>query len=288
MIGWRYVLPVAVALVYVPTLADMAPIWWNDTYSGQGLFVPLFAALMLWTTRSELRATAGPVQRGGVVVVAGAVALLLAGRVTGSLVLQGLSLSVAAAGLVATGWGGRCLKQAAFPIAYLVFMIPPPHAALAAVTTTLQLFAANFAATSLQLIDVPVYRSGVMIELPGARLEVAEICNGLRFLFALVVMTAAFAYITQRGAVRQAVLIVTAVPVAIAANATRVAVLALGTYYVGPSVLEGTVHHLIGKAVWALTLISLIAVGFVLSRFGGSRNRPAKPLEVPSERRQPA
>ena len=50
-------------------------------------------------------------------------------------------------------------------------------------------------------------------------LEVAEVCNGLRFMSALVVLTLAFAYVTQRTIVRRAVLTVMAVPVAIVANA---------------------------------------------------------------------
>jgi hypothetical protein len=42
-------------------------------------------------------------------------------------------------------------------------------------------------------------------------------------------------------------------------------------YYVGPEAASGTIHHMIGKSVWALTLIPLIVLGLVLARGGAPR-----------------
>src|SRR5207244_3654782 len=83
----------------------------------------------------------------------------------------------------------------------------------------------------LGLLEVPVYQSGVTIELPSMTLKVAEACNGLRFLMALLVLTAAFAQITQRTVVDRAALVVAAVPIAIVANAMRVAAIVVGVQY---------------------------------------------------------
>src|SRR5438132_741375 len=77
----------------------------------------------------------------------------------------------------------------------------------AAVTLKVQLFAAAFAVGMLRLLDLPVYQRGVVIELPAMTLQVAEACNGLRFLMALLVLTAAFAQVTQRSVPRKIALV---------------------------------------------------------------------------------
>ncbi len=97
-------------------------------------------------------------------------------------------------------------------------------------------------------------------------LKVAEACNGLRFLMALLVLTAAFAQITQRTVGRKTALIAAAIPVAILANAMRVAAIVVGVHYLGPEAASGTIHNWIGKGVWGLTLVPLVGLGFLLAR----------------------
>jgi exosortase len=97
-------------------------------------------------------------------------------------------------------------------------------------------------------------------------LQVAEACNGLRFLMALLVLTAAFAQITQRTVADKAALVVAAIPIAIVANAMRVAAIVVGVQYVGPEAASGTIHNWIGKGMWGLTLVPLIGLGFLLAR----------------------
>jgi exosortase/archaeosortase family protein len=87
---------------------------------------------------------------------------------------------------------------------------------------------------------------------------------------ALLVLTMAFAYVTQRRPHRMVVLVVAAIPIAILANAVRVAVIAVAVQYVGPHAASGAFHHAIGKGVWALTLVSLAAIGFWLRGRGRS------------------
>lgn len=272
----RVIVVLGVLGLYAPALTELSRVWWTNDYATQGLFAPLFGALLLWLDRGRLRATFDGRGSGlGIPVAALGLGLLALGRSVDSLAVQAGSFVVTVAGVTLWGCGTRCLRAAAVPVGFLLFMVPPPQAAIGAVTLQLQLFAAGFAVTVLRLFDVPVYQSGVMIELPTMRLEVAEICNGLRFLLALLVLTAAFAQVTQRTRLRKVALVASAVPIAILANAVRVAVIALGVHYVGPEAASGLIHHMIGKAVWALTLVPLAAVGFLLARHGRTNASPS-------------
>jgi exosortase len=164
-------------------------------------------------------------------------------------------------------FGAACLRAAAFPVGFLVMMAPLPRPAVEAVTVQLQSFAAGFAAMSMRAIGIPVFHTGVTIELPTMTLQVAEVCNGLRFLLALLVLTAVFAQTTLATWRRKVALVAAAVPIAIVANALRVAAIGVGVHYIGPEAASGTIHNWIGKGVWAVTLLPLVALGLAFARF---------------------
>jgi exosortase len=255
----------AVAVLYVPLGCWMVSEWHTHPYAGHGMFVPAIAAVILWGDRARLRAAVGPESPAGLVLLGAALAILALGHATGSLLLGGLSVPIAVAGLVVWVAGPRALRVAAFPVAFLALMSPLPRPLVAAVTLDLQLFAAGFAARALDLLGIPAYLDGELLQLPAITLRIAEACNGLRFLTAILVLTIAFAHITQRSLGRKLLLVAAAVLSAIVANAVRVTAIALATEYWGPEAASGWIHHGIGKGVWALTLLPLLALGWWLA-----------------------
>jgi exosortase len=192
--------------------------------------------------------------------------VLVLGRWGESLLVQGVSLVITVAGLILWGFGVRCLREAAFPVAFLLLMAPLPRAMVDTLTLDLQLFAAGFAGAALEQLGVPFYLNDTTIALSTITLNVAEVCNGLRFLLALLTITIAFAQLTQRSLARKVLLVASAVPIAILANAVRVATIAAGVYYIGPQVASGLIHHLIAKGVWGLTAVPLVTLALVLRR----------------------
>jgi len=109
-----------------------------------------------------------------------------------------------------------------------------------------------------------------LVQLPGITLAVATVCNGLRFLSALVMLTIAFALLTQRSLSRKLILVTSAIPIAILANAVRVATIALAVYYIGPGAAKGFIHDSTAKGVWAMTLVPLVILALILRRGAGS------------------
>jgi exosortase len=268
----RLAVIVGVAALLAPSLWHLADVGRTNEYAGHAMFVPLFAALIAWSDRDRLRALArsrGPV--AGAVVLALGVAAALAGRASDNDVLQALGVTAAVAGVVLWLFGTACLRAAAFPVAFLVMLAPLPRPVVAAVTDQLQHFAAGFAAGALRVAGIPVFHVGDHLELATMSLQVAEVCNGLRFLMAIIVLTAAFAAIMMPSWQRGVVLVSSAAPIAIIANAVRVAAIAIGVHYFGPDAASGTIHNWIGKGVWAVTLVPLVVLGVALARGGRSR-----------------
>lgn len=274
----------AAALACGPALWRLADAGRTNEYAGHAMFVPLFCALAAWADRDRLRAAAGPGHPAGLLLLAAGGGLLAAGYGWPSQVVQGFAMATIAGGAVLWLFGWACLRAAAFPVVFLAMMAPLPRPIVAGVTRELQMFAAGFAAGVLRLVGVPVYHNGVDIELVTMKLEVAEVCNGLRFLLAILVLTAAFAQVLLPTWRRKVTLVVAAIPIAILANAVRVAVIALGVHYVGPDAASGTIHNWIGKGVWALTLLPLAGLTLALARLRLPGRTSADVTAVPASK----
>jgi len=163
------------APLYAPVARDLAHAWWTHSYAGHGPMVPAFSAFLLWSDRTRIRAAVAPGHAIGLAVILLALGLLFAGRSMESLLLQGVSLVMCLAGVVLWILRPRTLHAAAFPVAFLLLMLPLPSPVVDAVTGDLQLFAARIAGEAFDLFDVPFFLDGVLIQLPGITLAVATV-----------------------------------------------------------------------------------------------------------------
>jgi exosortase len=257
---------VALALVYAPVLRDLLHVWLTDTYAAHGLLVAPFSAWVVISDRERLRGLVKRPRPSGWIALLLGLGILLAGWSVGSCFLEAISAPVLVSGWVLATLGPDHLRTLAFPVGFLLFLAPLPHAAVDVVSLHLQRFAAWFGAQAATLLGVPVYQEGVVIHMASGLLRVAEVCNGLRFMTALVVLTVALAHTVQLRPARQVVLVASAVPLAVLANAIRVATIVVGAHYFGPRAASGLIHHLIGKAVWILTLLPLGLLAWGLRR----------------------
>ena len=271
----KLVIVAIIAVACAPALWSLADTGRANEYAGHAMFVPLFCLVAVWADRKRLRAAAGPGHPAGILPLGVGVILLATGYLRESQVVQGLALATIAGGAVLWLFGVACLRAATFPVVFLAMMAPLPRPVVAAVTQKLQLFAAEFAGSALRLIGIPVFQSGFQIELATMKLQVAEVCNGLRFLLAILVLTAAFGHVLLPSWQRKTILVVSAGVIAIVANAFRVAVIGVGVHYIGPDAASGTIHNWIGKGVWAVTLIPLALLTIGLARFHRPPRQPA-------------
>ncbi len=268
------------AVACAPALWSLADAGRANEYAGHAMFVPLFCLVAVWADRERLRAAAGRGHPAGIVPLGIGAIVLGTGYAWESQVLQGFALATIAAGAVLWLFGAACLRAAAFPVVFLAMMAPLPRPVVAIVTQKLQIFAAEFAAGALRLIGIPVYQSGFQLELATIKLQVAEVCNGLRFLLAILVLTAAFGHVLLPSWQRKVILVVSAGVIAIVANALRVAVIGIAVHYIGPAAASGALHNWIGKGVWAVTLVPLALLTIGLARFHRPRRHSGEDLAV--------
>jgi exosortase len=249
-------------------IVNLVTDWSNDPDAAHGFIIPLVSGYLLWTRREQLFRLQPRTQLWGLVVMCLGLVQLFVGHVGAELFFMRTSMLVVLTGIVWFLLGTAMLRATAFPIAFLLFMIPLPAIILNLLAFPLQLMAAKWATFALQLLDLPVYREGNMIFLPRLSLEIVEACSGLRSLMALVALAVIWAYLSQPSIVKRLVLVLSAVPIALVANAFRIWTTGLLAHWVGPQAADGFYHAFAGWLVFVVAWMLLSLEGVILSRLG--------------------
>lgn len=263
------ILGAAVFYLYYPVLADLVIQWKGDENYSHGFLIPVVSAYLIWQRRESLRhcqARGSP--WGYLVLLAGLMLLIISQAGTFGYPAR-LSLLVVFTGLILFLAGPKVLRAVAFPLAYLLFMVPLPAPALNQIAFPLQLQAARLATATLDVLNVPVLREGNIIDLPSMRLEVAEACSGIRSLISLLALAVIYAYFAHRKWGARVALALSAIPIALVANAARVALTGVLVETVDPRVALGFYHTFSGVVIFGLAFGLLALESLVLFRLSG-------------------
>jgi exosortase len=165
-----------------------------------------------------------------------------------------LTLLPVLAGAVVLAGGWQALSWLWPAIAFLVFMFPLPDILERELLTPLQRFATVASTFCLQLIGLPAYREGNSIHLGTMPLSVADECSGLRMLTIFLALSVAVTMVANRPIWERIVVVVSAVPIALAVNVARITITAI-LYQVADAELAHKVFH--DLAGWVMMPMAL-------------------------------
>jgi exosortase C (VPDSG-CTERM-specific) len=271
------------------TLLFIQPLFRLMLYAAQSdlhshiLLVPWIAAYLLYLERGQLSSTfrtwlAGTVTLGAI----GMAAWVLSIEWRGSLsITDGLALmALAFVSFVAAGGflflGSKWMAAAAFPVAFLIFMIPLPDAAVDWLERASMVASAEAAALYFNLAGTALVRHGTVFELPGIVLHVAQECSGIRSSWVLFISSLLASYLFLKTQGRRAFLVASVIPLGILRNGFRILVIGLLCVHVGPEMVDSPIHHRGGPLFFALSLIPLFLLLWWLRRQEQRLNRPAE------------
>jgi exosortase len=290
---WRaFAIVLAILFTYAAVLVKLSRDWWVDENYSHGLLIPFIIGYILWLQRDKFATEpARPSVLLGGLAVAFSLFALWTGVAGAELYTQRMSLVLLIAGTVVYFGGLGFLKLILVPLGLLILAIPIPAIIFNKIAFPLQLFASRCAVWSMSVIGIPVLRQGNVIELKPLnsfdtkKLEVVEACSGIRSLMTLMTLAVVFAYFTHPrsddsngprgrfgflrsyGFWRSTILILSAVPIAILTNASRVSGTGILSHYYGTGVADGFFHTFSGWAIYIVAFLLLFAVGWVLDRF---------------------
>jgi exosortase len=250
----------ALVWLYAPILLHLVGQWMRDPNYSHGFFVPAFSLYLLWQGRDRLRSLPLQPSWSGLMILGLALLVLMAGVLGAELFLSRSSLLIALAGLTVLMFGWNHLRAVIFPLAFLLFMIPIPTIVFNQITFPLQLLASKVAAVTLPVLGVPVLREGNIIQLPAMALEVAEACSGIRSLMSLATLAVIYGYLLERRALIRVLLVLAAIPIAVAANSLRIVGTGLLVQYWDPTKAEGFFHAFSGWLIFVVSLLLLFLI----------------------------
>ena len=225
--------------------------------------IPVISLFILILRRKRIFAEPSWEWRVGFALLVLGVALLLsANRITGLNQNDYLSLVMSGAVLWIIGgfvlvYGSKALKEAMFPLLFLVFAIPVPKFILDPFTELLQIVSANTAYFLFKLTGVPLHREGFVFALPGITIEVAEQCSGIRSSIALIITSVFAGYLFLSRGWSRVILALSFFPITVLKNAMRIVTLSLLASYVDTRFITGSWLHSSGG-------IPFFAVGLAL------------------------
>ena len=258
---------------YWPTLGEMERVWSRDPRYSHGYLVPAFAIYLLWLRRHQ-RPNCVAWNGMGLLFIAAAAALRLLGAHYYITWIDAFSLlpSLAALCLLMGGWASLCWAWPA--IAFLIFMIPLPYHAEVILGSPLQRLATQSSTYTLQLCGLPAFSSGNTIAIGDYTIGIVDACNGLGASYTVLACAFGAVAIFKRPALDKIILIISAIPVALLANTTRITLTGLFHELVGSAAAESYSHDLAGWLTLPLSLAVLYMESRLVSRLFIEPNDP--------------
>jgi exosortase len=257
----------AFCAVYAGVFASLVSDWLVDDNYSHGFLVLPAAIYLTWTRREKLKQLPLRPSWAGLGIVGAGLGILLIGTAGIEFFVTRVSMVVVLGGAVVWLFGWGHLRALAFPIAFLLLMIPLPALVFNQIAFPLQLLASQLGVGVLRVADVPVLREGNLIVLASTTLEVAEACSGIRSLVSLLTLALLYGVWTDQRAGVRLILALSAIPVAVVANSARVAGTGLAAHYVSAEVATGPLHEFFGWFVFLFSLALVVSIERVLRIF---------------------
>jgi exosortase len=243
-------------LLYWPTLRWLVNAWISNDYYSHGFLVPLVSAFFIWTKRAYLKNRESSVI--GIFILIFGILLYLVSFIWQIRFIGGLSLLTVITGLVFFVYGVRTARQLAFPLVFLLFMIPLPF--VQNIAYTLQEISVVSSSWLLETMRLPITSSGPEIYLKSTTFTIGLPCSGINTLVALLALSAVYAYMLTGGFIRRTSLFIISFPIAILANILRITSIIIVAYYASVDTAVGWYHDISSPLFFAIAFLILVLI----------------------------
>ena len=163
-------------------------------------------------------------------------------------------------------FGRAWMRAAAFPLVYLIFMVPMPVAMSDALEMASKSAATEVANLLLHISGTPFLRTGAIFQLPNITIEVAQECSGIRSSWVLFMTSILAANLFLKTSWRRFVLVAFVIPLGILRNGFRILVIGLLCVNIGPQMIHSLIHRRGGPLFFVLSLIPFLLLLWWLRR----------------------
>jgi len=280
----------------VPITGAAWHMWTGFSDFTHGMLVAPISLGLVYLKRRELARLPVAGSAWGLASLAVGLAFYLVGFLADVQYIGFFSVNFVVAGLILWFLGKEWMRAVAFPWLFLVFMWPMPFLD-DIIAFPLRLIMSQSSHVVLSLLGIANSRVGTAVVSAadpahglreGARfaVDVADPCSGMHSLFALLMLSALYAYFSLERTWQKWVLFLMAIPLAILGNMVRIILLTFGTLLWGSAFAIGSLdqptffHMAAGYFVFAVAIGGMIGIGWLLNRLPGWL-RPSSASAVP-------
>jgi len=265
---WFILLMVVAIPIFWLGMKSLGAAWITPEYS-HGPLIPLIS---LYLFLRELR-QAPPVDPNarvnrtpGIIVIVLGLILGIFGNLVKIPDIVTYALIIWTGGVVLTGFGWDRGKRHQLPVLHLIFMLPLPQFIYWKLTIVLQLISSELGVWFIQLADIPVFLEGNVIDLGVYKLQVAEACSGLRYLFPILSFSYLFAILYRGPFWHKVVMFLAAAPLTVFMNSFRIGMIGVLVNSYGIGQAEGFLHFFEGWVIFGACIALLFLMAVLLQR----------------------
>ncbi|BDT56887.1 exosortase A [Massilia varians] len=244
-------------LLFYGTAASMVGIWNSSETFTHGYVILPVSLWLIWRQRAWFASIPARPWWPGLVLMAGAGAAWLAGRLGDVGVVMQYAFVAMMPLAALTLLGPRLAAKFTFPLLFLLFAVPFGEVFVGPLIQ----HTADFTVWAVQATGIPVLRNGTRFELPTGSWSVVEACSGIRYLISSITLGCLYAYLTYRSNLRRAVFIGMAILVPIVANWLRAYGIVMIGHTSGMELATGVDHLVYGWLFFGIIMFLMFWVG---------------------------
>jgi exosortase len=248
-------------ILYAPTFLWLWDRWTMSVWqNGHGILVTVVVLYLVWGELQKLKSLPLSSNPWGFAVLIPALLIHMLDTGIHSQLLSGIALFLSLPGFALLFLGTERTKAILFPLSTLFLTLPIPLVFTESMHLVLRHIATKSVAWLLNLMGVPVFSTGTLLEVEGGSLMVADACSGFATLYAamtIAILTAYFCNSTRR----RILLLLIAAPLAIGVNIVRVLLLTLMVNWFGLDVLATSAHEISGLMTFVIALPIIFYLG---------------------------
>lgn len=262
-------------------LVSLGDAWSTPEYS-HGPLIPIVSAyLFLRDMRSIPSASVETRNRWlGVWVITFAMLLAMIGNLSRIPDIVTYALIIWIWGMILVSFGAHRGKHLWPGVLHLVFMLPLPNIIYWKLSIFLQGVSSEIGVSVIRLLDIPVFLDGNIIDLGIYKLQVAEACSGLRYLFPIMSFSYIFSLLYQGPKWHKAILLLSAAPITVLMNSFRIGVIGVLVDRYGIEQAEGFLHAFEGWVIFGACVGILFIMSIGLQKISRDKRSISEALDL--------
>jgi len=265
---------------FMDTFVDMEYRWRTQEEYGYGYIIPFISMFLIWQRKNSLMDSEFKSTYWAIPFLFISGLLYFAGAVSTTNTLSQYAFVLTILGLAFGLLGWNKFRIVAMPLALMFLMVPLPPFIYNNLSGQLQLISSDLGVAVIRLFGISVFLEGNVIDLGTFKLQVAEACSGLRYLFPLISLSFVAAYLYNVEIWKKVLVFLSSIPITVMMNSFRIGVIGVLVEYYGIEQAEGFLHDFEGWIIFMACMGILFIEMAILAKIGKNKRKLAEVFAI--------